>query len=135
MHGIEPKSDSRARNSSPKNGRPLPDIGTNSSPKTGTEFSALCKTHLGKSAGDQLNELTGYPRSTCYRYADGSTVPVLDFMAQLFDSEAGEEFFDWLMRDCKARWWRERERAREAGERLPQAVKNLRAAIDSLALR
>jgi hypothetical protein len=102
--------------SSPKIGRSVANIGPKPRPKTGTDFSELCKSLLGPSAGDQLQHLTGYPRSTCYRYSSGETVPPVDFFWRLFSSELGELFFTEFMRGCDAPWWQARERHRRMGE-------------------
>jgi hypothetical protein len=102
----------RATNLTPRNGSNVPNI---SRPITGTEFAELCRQQLGKDAGCQLQILTGYPRSTCYRYAAGS-IPPLDFIAKLCATDAGEPFFIWFMQRNHAQWWRERERHRRMGE-------------------
>ncbi len=116
--------DSLATNPGPINGRPVSDIGTKTSLKTGTSFSEMCKSALGKSAGDQLSVLTGYPRSTCYRYADGQTVPPIDFLARLFASDVGQEFFLWLMWDCDAQWWTEMRHAADVGRKVLDITRN-----------
>jgi hypothetical protein len=94
-----------------------PTIESASRPITGTEFADLCKRQLGKDAGCQLQMLTGYPRSTCYRYAAGH-VPPPDFLAKLFATDAGEQFFEWFMQGNQARWWQYRERHRRMGEQI-----------------
>ncbi len=104
-----------ARNSGPELVRPTADIGEKPTSITGTDFSALCKQHLGKSAGDQLSGITGYPRASCYRYSGGN-VPPAHFLAKLFASEYGEQFFDWFMKNNNAKWWQVRERHRRMGE-------------------
>ncbi len=113
-----------ATNPSPNNGRPVPDIGPKLSPKTGTSFSELCRTTLGKSAGDQLSILTGYPRSTCYRYSEGETVPPIDFLAKLIASDVGREFFQWFMSGCDAQWWTEMGHAAEVGRKVLEITKS-----------
>jgi hypothetical protein len=94
--------------------RRLPERATKTTPKnyvsyrtlkTGNSFAVMCRDVLGKDAGYQLARLTGYPESTCYRYAHGDTVPPIDFLARLFNTEVGEPFFEWLMADVDARWW------------------------------
>jgi hypothetical protein len=76
--------------------------------KTGNSFAAMCRDVLGKNAGLQLSRITGYPESTCYRYSVGDTVPPVDFLARLFNSEVGEPYFEWLMADVNAEWWSRR---------------------------
>ena len=110
--------DSRARNPGPINGRPVSDIAAKSSLKTGTGFSELCKSTLGKSAGDQLHVITGYARSTCYRYTSGESVPPIDFLAKLVASEIGPEFFAWFMEGCDAQWWTEMRHAADVGRKV-----------------
>jgi hypothetical protein len=89
----------RARNIPPKNSVQKRTL------KTGDSFAAMCRDVLGKDAGYQLSRLTGYPESTCYRYAAGQTVPPIDFIARLFNTEVGEPFFEWFVQDIDAKWW------------------------------
>ncbi len=113
----------RATNPSLNFGRPVSDIAKQTSLKTATSFSELCKSQLGKSAGDQLSILTGYPRSSCYRYSEGQTVPPIDFLAKLIASDVGLEFFLWFVRGCDAQWWTEMQRAAEVGRKVLEITK------------
>jgi hypothetical protein len=97
-----------ARNSTANNG-------SKPAAKTGSEFSNVCRSIVGKDAGQRLALLTGYPERTCYRYAAGH-VPPADFLAKLFASDVGEDFFNWFMQGNQARWWQYRERHRRMGE-------------------
>jgi hypothetical protein len=108
-------------------GRNVPDIGTAGcgSRFSASTFSALCDRLLGTDAGARLHEATDYPERSCYYYASGQRVPPVNFILKLFTDEFyGPLFFDALMSDCGAKWWREREQAREAVSDIIQKFRN-----------
>jgi hypothetical protein len=109
----------RATVSPADSGRHVPDIAgaASGSRFSASTFSALCDRLLGTDAGARLHEATDYPERSCYYYASGARVPPVNFILKLFTDEFyGPLFFDALMSDCGAKWWREREQARDVGQ-------------------
>jgi hypothetical protein len=90
-----------------------------------TTFAELCDRLCGMDAGNRLHEATGYPVRSCYYYASGERVPPVHFILKLFSDEFyGPLFFDALMKDNDANWWRERAEARDMGEDILSKMKN-----------
>lgn len=73
--------------------------------------SDMARALLAK-PGLELHLITGIDERSCHRYASGDVKnPSAYFWRQLFRSEQGRPFLEFLMDGCEAKWWRDLKRA------------------------
>jgi hypothetical protein len=82
-------------------------------------FGAVARALLGKEPGVGLHYITGFPVSSCEKYAAKTEAsrrqPPGFFLRELIRAKEGEPFFLALMEGCTAPWWIEFEHAARVG--------------------
>ena len=72
-------------------------------------FGSVARALLGKEPGVGLHYITGFPISSCEKYAAKTEAsrrqPPGWFIRELIRSKDGEPFFRALMDGCTAQWW------------------------------
>lgn len=90
-------------------------------------FGSVARALLGKEPGVGLHYITGFPISSCEKYAAKTEAsrrqPPGYFIRELIRSNEGEPFFLALMDGCAAPWWLERQRAVEIGRKVLDLTK------------
>lgn len=74
-------------------------------------FGAVARALLGKEPGVGLHYITGFPVSSCEKYAAKTEAsrrqPPGYFIRELIRSKDGKPFFLALMDGCQSEWWLE----------------------------
>lgn len=82
-------------------------------------FGAVARALLGKEPGVGLHYITGFPVSSCEKYAAKTEAsrrqPPGYFIRELMRSNEGEPFFLAIMDGCTAAWWVDRQRYERMG--------------------
>jgi hypothetical protein len=110
MHGTLQRGAVAATNANPQSGSERKSPTQNDSDDCGW-FADLARPLLGKDAGLALHYVTGFPESSCYKYASGDRKPSGYLIRALLRSEQGAAWLAALMDGSDAEWWREHQRA------------------------
>ena len=82
-------------------------------------FGCVARALLGKEPGVGLHYITGFPVSSCEKYAAKTEAsrrqPPGYFIRELIRSKDGEPFLRALMDGCTAQWWIEFQRHARMG--------------------
>lgn len=81
-------------------------------------FARACVQILPKDPGFALSITTGFPSSTCYRYAAEGLPQGGNFVRALLRSEQGRTWLNVIMDDCTTAWWVEHQALQAQADKL-----------------
>lgn len=86
-------------------------------------FAEPAQSLLGKDPGLALHYITGFPESSCDKYASGTRRASGFFIVTLLRTDQGEPFFNAFMGGSKARWYAELQELRWKAERYDEITR------------